>query len=204
MEYFDVVDAAGRPTGETVARSEAHARGIRHRTAHIWVIRAAEGRVQVLLQKRSRDKDSFPGWYDTSAAGHIQAGDEPLPSALRELEEELGIRAVPEQLAFAGTFTARYALEFHDKPFRDNEVVFVYVYTGPVEDRAFRLQAEEVERVDWFDLEEVYAACARRSALRRAGREEAEPREGNRFCVPVEGLDVLKGYLARRRDAAGR
>ena len=39
------------------------------------------------------EKESFPGLYDTSSAGHIRAGDEPLPSALRELREELHIAA---------------------------------------------------------------------------------------------------------------
>ena len=97
-ELFDIVDENGNPTGETVSRSEAHAKGIRHRTAHIWVIRDNEGKKEVLLQKRALNKDSFPGKYDTSSAGHIQAGDEPLESALRELSEELGIEALAEQL----------------------------------------------------------------------------------------------------------
>ena len=61
------------------------------------------GRTEVLFQKRSMNKDSFPGKFDTSSAGRIQAGDEPLESALRELGEELGIQATPEQLVFAGT-----------------------------------------------------------------------------------------------------
>lgn len=52
-----------------------------------------DGKWQMLLQKRASGKDSFPGCYDTSSAGHIHAGDEPLDSALRELEEELGIKA---------------------------------------------------------------------------------------------------------------
>ena len=85
MEIFDVIDKDGNPTGETVTRERAHAEGIPHRTAHIWILRKKEGRIQVLLQKRSKNKDSFPGMFDTSSAGHIQAGDEPLESALREL-----------------------------------------------------------------------------------------------------------------------
>jgi len=44
----------------------------------------------VLLQKRSAEKESFPGMFDTSFAGHIQAGDDPLESAQRELREKLG------------------------------------------------------------------------------------------------------------------
>ena len=91
MELFDVIDSKGNPAGQIVSREKAHAEGIPHRTAHIWIIRKKEGRVQILLQKRSQNKDSFPGKFDTSSAGHIQAGDEPLESALRELKEELGI-----------------------------------------------------------------------------------------------------------------
>ena len=85
MERFDVCDDAGLPTGETVSREEAHRLGIRHRTAHVWIVRRRGGSVQVLLQRRSLNKDSFPGQWDTSSAGHIPAGDEPLESALREL-----------------------------------------------------------------------------------------------------------------------
>ena len=66
MEIFDIVDAEGSPTGQTVDRETAHREGIRHRTAHIWVIRERDGRYQVLLQKRSMNKDSFPGRYDTA------------------------------------------------------------------------------------------------------------------------------------------
>ena len=61
MELFDVIDSKGNPTGQIVSREKAHAEGIPHRTAHIWIIREKEGRVQILLQKRSQNKDSFPG-----------------------------------------------------------------------------------------------------------------------------------------------
>ena len=93
MELFDIIDENGNPTGKIVERCIAHAEGIPHRTAHIWIIRRRNEKTEILLQKRSRNKDSFPGKFDTSSAGHIQAGDEPMESALRELEEELGIHA---------------------------------------------------------------------------------------------------------------
>ena len=71
---FDIVDENGQPTGETVTRSQAHAEGIRHRTAYIWVVRENGDKTEVLLQKKAMNKDSFPGRYDTSSAEHIQAG----------------------------------------------------------------------------------------------------------------------------------
>lgn len=122
MEYFDITDEKGLPTGEVISRVQAHSDGIRHRTAHVWVVRECDGHTQVLLQKRAKNKDSFPGCFDTSSAGHIPAGSEPLPSALRELSEELGIDAKPEELTFIGTFRIQYEKEFYGKLFRDNEV----------------------------------------------------------------------------------
>ena len=75
MELIDIVDEIGIPTGETIDRTVAHRTGVRHRTTHIWIVRKREGRIQILLQKRAKYKDSFPGCYDISSAGHIPAGD---------------------------------------------------------------------------------------------------------------------------------
>ena len=131
--------------------------------------------------KRSESKDSFPGKYDTSSAGHIPAGDAPLESALRELAEELGIYAMPEQLHYAGSFDIRYEKEFHGRLFRDNEFSCVYVYMEPVDADALTLQAEEVTRVDWFDLEQTWSELPTRRDV---------------FCVPTAGMAVLRGYLS--------
>ena len=162
MEYLDIVDEQGQPTGEIVSRTLAHTKGIRHRTAHIWIVRRENEHFQVLMQKRAMSKDSFPGKYDTSSAGHIQAGDEPLASGLRELAEELGIHAKPEDLEFAGCIHGNFAEEFHGKIFRDNEIAFVYIYQQPVDIETLVLQKEEVESVRWFDLEETYQNCRNR------------------------------------------
>ena len=58
MEMLDIVDENGVPTGETVEREKAHTLGIRHRTSHVWIARIKDGKLQVLLQKRSDQKDS--------------------------------------------------------------------------------------------------------------------------------------------------
>ena len=101
IEYLDVVDENGIPTGETVERSVAHREGFPHRTSHLWLVRRREGRIQVLLQKRAMTK-SFPGCYDISSAGHIPAGQDLYPSAIRELQEELGLTAEESELIPCG------------------------------------------------------------------------------------------------------
>ena len=180
MEYLDIVSESGEPTGNTVPRNTAHKEGILHRTAHVWVVRKTDSGYDILLQKRSEEKESFPGLYDTSSAGHIPAGQEPLPSALRELSEELGIRAKPDELKYAGTFRVQYEKMFHERLFRDNEVTTVFVYDRPVDIRQLVLQKSEVDEVRWFDLDEVW-------------REIQNSRE--RFCVPTPGLNILRHYL---------
>ena len=181
IEYLDIVDEAGHPTGKVISRQDAHSDGILHRTAHVWVVRENDGRTEILLQKRSYEKESFPGMFDTSSAGHISAGEEPIPSALRELAEELGITATAEQLHYAGTFRIQYEKVFHGSLYRDNEITWVYVYREPVDIRALSLQESEVSEARWFDLEAVWS--------------EIQSGDRSRFCVPTEGLEVLRDWL---------
>ncbi len=156
MEWLDVVDENGNPTGETISRDEAHREGIPHRTSHVWIVRIKDGRLQVLLQKRSDDKDSYPGCYDISSAGHIPAGVDFIPSALRELEEELGVTAEPQELIFCGQRRIRFEEEFHGEMFRDNQVSNIYVLF--LDRDEFRIQKEEVSAVRWFDFDECLEA----------------------------------------------
>ena len=91
MEYFDIRTPDGKVTGKIKERSLVHRDGDLHGTSHIWLVRKnTENAWEVLLQKRSACKDSHPGEYDISSAGHLPAGQDFLESALRELEEELG------------------------------------------------------------------------------------------------------------------
>ena len=126
-EWLDIVDENGEPTGGIVERSIAHRKGIRHRTAHVWLARIRDGKVQVLLQKRSLEKDSHPGCFDMSSGGHIPAGVDYVPSAIRELEEELGVKTGGEELLYCGTRRFYWEDEFHGKPFVDNQVSRVYL-----------------------------------------------------------------------------
>jgi isopentenyl-diphosphate delta-isomerase type 1 len=86
-ELFDVVDPEDRVVGQA-SRGEVHAKGLLHRSVHILVFNS-QGKL--FLQKRALTKDENPGYWDSSAAGHVNAGEEYRMSAERELMEELGI-----------------------------------------------------------------------------------------------------------------
>ena len=107
LELLDLLDENGEPSGQVRERTLVHLNGDWHRTSHVWVVRRRrDGGHDLLLQKRSREKDSFGGCYDISSAGHIPAGQDYLESALRELKEELGIAAEPEDLRLADAMTS--------------------------------------------------------------------------------------------------
>lgn len=60
-------------------RSEVHRDGDYHRAVHVWIYSESTG--ELLLQRRADCKDSWPGQWDISSAGHISAGDSSLSSA---------------------------------------------------------------------------------------------------------------------------
>lgn len=181
MELFDVRNLDGTKTGIVRERGVAHRDGSPHATAHIWVVRKNQkSGYDLLLQKRSACKDSNPGCYDISSAGHVAAGDDYLPSAVRELEEELGICAEEDELRFAGFHQGGFQGEFHGKPFKDYEISAVYVYEKPVEAEKLELQKQEVEEVRWMD----YEAC-------RQG--VADGSFAN--CIYMDELELLGRYL---------
>lgn len=155
-EKLDIVDESGVPTGRIVTRNTAHHKGVRHRTAHLWLVRKRDDCLQVLVQKRSQNKDSHPGCYDISSAGHIPAGSGVIPSALRELSEELGISAKEEELLFCGIRRYTYKNIFHGKPFTDSQVSFVYILWRDLEEAEFTLQEQELESVMWMDFDDLY------------------------------------------------
>lgn len=180
MEYFDIVDENGIPTGETVEREKAHERGIRHRTAHVWIVRKVNGRTQILLQKRCKSKDSFPGCYDISSAGHIPAGADYISSALRELKEELGVSVKEEELKDCGMHRMDVNTEFYGKPFIDRQVSKVYLLHLDWEAEEFKVQEEEIESVIWMDFEECMQAVIHQSIPN---------------CIDIKELEMLKAFL---------
>lgn len=88
-EYLDVVDDQDHVITQRI-RSEIHAEGLCHRAVHILVFNEHG---DLFLQKRSMKKDLNRGLWDTSAAGHVDAGESYAESAPRELLEELGVAA---------------------------------------------------------------------------------------------------------------
>ena len=93
-EWFDVVDALDQ-TIDRELREEVHRKGLFHRAIHVFVLDKDE---RLVVQRRSSSKDTAPGLWCSSCSGHLDAGEEYLAGAVRELDEEIGLAAFPAEL----------------------------------------------------------------------------------------------------------
>jgi isopentenyl-diphosphate Delta-isomerase len=133
-EIFDVVNDRDEVIGQET-RANVHRLRLKHRAIHVLVFNQ---RGEVFLQKRSMQKDTAPGKWDSSASGHVDSGEDYDACAVRELREEIGLQAdhTPVRL---------FKLDARAETGQE----FVWVYRleaeGPV-----TLHPEEIETGGWF------------------------------------------------------
>ncbi|XP_050286851.1 nudix hydrolase 3 isoform X2 [Quercus robur] len=158
-EHLDVLTKSGHKTGISKPRGDVHRDGDYHRAVHMWIF--AENTQQLLLQRRADCKDSWPGLWDISSAGHISAGDSSLVTARRELQEELGI-VLPKD-AFEMIFIFLQECVINDGKYINNEFNDVYLVTtlDPIPLEAFTLQESEVSAVKYISYEEYRSLLAK-------------------------------------------
>lgn len=133
-----------------ISKDEARA-GVLHGASHVWVWRRSNdgSQIEILLQRRAKNKLTWPGFLDISAAGHIDAGEAPIIAAVREASEELALPLVADDLQL---LFVRHVDHRLDSGVRENEFVWVYLYELPADSASFNLQKEEVDSVQWLSL----------------------------------------------------
>ncbi len=139
QELLDVVDENDRVI-EVMPRGEVHRLGLMHRSVHILLF---NGKGELFIQKRSMSKDSNPGLWDSSAAGHVDSGEDYLGCAIRELGEELGIYQTLSlqplcRLPASSTTAMEHCTVYH------------CVYDGPL-----ALQKDEIDEGAWVSVGEM-------------------------------------------------
>jgi isopentenyl-diphosphate Delta-isomerase len=143
-EIIQIVDEHDQPSGGAT-KHEAWEKGLIHRVVRIMIEDKA-GRV--LLQKRSKTQELFPGRWDNSVAGHVDEGEPYLDATKRELTEELGLKDCP--ITEAGYYFVDFTWEGKRmRRFTTNYKV-ILDETTPL-----TLQAAEVSETKWFSVEEI-------------------------------------------------
>ena len=149
-EMIDILNSDGTPAGYSRGRNEVHAKGLWHRTVHIW---AFDTKGRILFQLRSHLKENNPNLLDTSCAGHISAGDESRNAAIRELREEMGVKKRIEDLEYL--FEATHENVLNDGTYFDNEYYDTYKITLNDEESEHLVpQPGEVDDFVWMTREE--------------------------------------------------
>jgi isopentenyldiphosphate isomerase len=139
QELLDVVDEDDRIV-DVKTRGEIHALGLMHRSVHILVFNSQD---QLFIQKRSMTKDNAPGLWDSSAAGHVDSGEDYHSCAIRELEEELGIET-------PASLEKLFRLPASTITGMEHCIVYRIINEGP-----FELQAEEIDEGAWISAKEM-------------------------------------------------
>lgn len=141
-EFFEIVDENDQVIG-LAPRAECHGNPcLVHRVAHVLVF---DRKGNVLLQKRSAEKDIQPGKWDTSVGGHLDPGEDYLEAALREMAEELGVRDVP--------VTFLYKSRIRNEIESENVSTYMTVYEGPVQ-----IAVREIDEVRFWSPSEIEAS----------------------------------------------
>ncbi len=130
QELVDIVDE-NDVVVDIVPRALMREHVLRHRA--VFVVVASSG-AEVLVHRRSRDKDIWPGWLDLAVGGVLMSGETYDEGARREVLEEIGVES-PHLEAFdagkpqvyedsAVRLLGRCFLLRHDGPFEfyDGEI----------------------------------------------------------------------------------
>ena len=179
-EWFTVYDEELHPVG-TATRDDCHKKGLLHEVVHCWVFSRERERVWLYFQQRSHTKKDFPNYFDLTVGGHVDAGEDRMTAVLREMREEIGLSARPEELSYLGH--TREDLKIGD--FYDREVSRVFLYEHP--NPEFH-PGEEVDRMIKVPLEEF-----RRKEVERQREITAYTLNGIPFHVKEEEWCVHPG-----------
>ena len=162
-ELLASFDEEGNALPYGVQRSKAHEEGILHGASHVYIYKYVNGKLCVLLQRRSAGKDSYPGCLDMTSGGHMEFGCDFTDTALREIEEELGIKVNEEELTELFSQTVDHRAEFRGKPFIDREFNCVYAVKKDISPESLTLQEAEVAETVWKEADEILSELEKKN-----------------------------------------
>ncbi len=137
-EMFDVVDENDEVIGK-MRRGEAHTGKKKiHRKIHVLVFNS---KGEIFVQRRSMKRKQRPGYWQSSAAGHVKSGDTYEQATEKECREELGVEINP-------IFVTKYMLETFDE--REFVAVMEARQEGP-----FRVDRKEADEAKFIPMEEL-------------------------------------------------
>jgi len=147
MELLDIVDENNNLTGEKIDRKIVHQKGLWHREIGILIINE---RLEILLQKRAATKKLCPNMW-ALCAGHIDAGEEPIIAAIRELQEEVGLTAKESEFIDLGIVKIT---KIHNDII-NNHFKYMYLIKTNAKLEDYKIQYEELSELKYMPINEL-------------------------------------------------
>lgn len=141
-ELLFVVDENNKPL-EPLPRSQVIAQKLWRRTSGGILIHQSSNKI--LCQKRSDTKDERPGLWIAEFGGKSAPGEDAKTTAIRELEEELGVVVHEEAIIFYSLIKSEERRQFEYQH---------YVYWDG-EESAIEFDRQEVSEIKWLAVAEV-------------------------------------------------
>lgn len=146
MEIWDLYNEKRQRTGLEHIRGEEIPEGYYHLVVHVW-IRNRKG--EYLISRRSADRPAYPLLWEC-VGGSALKGEDSLAAALRETEEEVGIKLAPQNGRMIDSVLGRV---INGVKYSDIVDIWLFAYDGEVDLRA--ATTREVAGTRWMRKEEI-------------------------------------------------
>lgn len=130
LEILNIVNDDDVVVGERT-REEIHRLGLLHRETHVYFITPNR---EIIFQHRAKDKDTFPDLLDATVGGHVEIGHSYEETAVKESEEETGLKINPRDLMLINKIKKSSLDQATAKVNNVFNVRYLYVYRGDIND----------------------------------------------------------------------
>lgn len=146
MELWDLYDENKKLLNEELIRGEPIPDNRFHLVVHVWIRNSNN---EYLISQRAADRPTFPLMWECPG-GSVIKGENSLSGALREVEEEIGVRLQEENGYLLFT---KLRKKVNGKKYNDILDVWLFDYDGQVDLDA--ATTDEVVQAKWMTIDEI-------------------------------------------------
>jgi len=185
-EYLDIFDENNKPLNEKKERKIVHEKGLWHREISIWIINENN---EVLIQKRAATKKIAPNKW-ALCDGHIISGETIIEAAIREAEEEVGLKNLCPADLYLFDIQKKSS---EKKDIMNNNYKYCYILKTNYKEEDFTIQEEELSEVKYVSFEKL-EELSKKEKDNFAGSLKAERLEDNLNKVKAKLKELEEEY----------